>query len=97
MNIRIAATTIARLRGLLGTKPSNETLLLVACHSIHTFGMSYALDIAFIDKQGYVLSAHRNVGPRRLLRERHALAVLERAAYPDKSWFYPGQRIELRD
>ena len=65
-----------------GTSPSwgdgNRVLMLVHCRSVHSFGMRYALDIAFVDKAGAVLRSERNVKPGRLLSCRNAAFVLER-------------------
>jgi len=42
---------IERLRGLLGTGPDAHQVALLDCRSVHTFGMRYRLDIAFVDEQ----------------------------------------------
>ncbi|MGN6203101.1 MAG: DUF192 domain-containing protein [Solirubrobacterales bacterium] len=52
-------------------------LLIPRCASVHTFGMRFALDVYFLDDAGRVLSAHRQVPPRRILWHRGAAAVLE--------------------
>jgi uncharacterized membrane protein (UPF0127 family) len=44
--VRVADTYAARLRGLLGTDPSAEPLLLTPASSVHGWGMRYALDVA---------------------------------------------------
>lgn len=90
VELRVARTMFARVRGLLGTPRSAEALLLVPCCDIHTFGMRYAIDIAFIDGNGHVLKAYRNLEPGCRLRCRAARAALERAACPWEKWFAPG-------
>jgi len=54
-----------RLRGLLG-RPGlreGEGLLLTPCRSIHMFGMSFPLDVAFTDPRGTVVAAYAALPP----------------------------------
>ena len=44
----LAATFWDRLMGLFPCRSSDEILLIAPCRSVHTFGMGYAIDIAFI-------------------------------------------------
>ena len=45
-----------RLRGLLGRNlQEGGGLLLTPCGSIHTFGMRYAIDAVYLDRNGRVL------------------------------------------
>ena len=82
MRIVIATSMITRARGLLGTHAQwgdgNRVLVLIPCKSVHTLGMRYALDIAFVDRNGIVLRSERNVKPGRVLSCRGAAFVLER-------------------
>lgn len=50
-------TSLERMRGLLGRPrlADNEALLISPCSSIHMIGMSYPLDIAYLDTVGKVL------------------------------------------
>ena len=41
-----------RLMGLFSRRSSDEILLIVPCHSVHTFGMGYAIDVAFVGREG---------------------------------------------
>jgi len=95
MKFSIAADWKSRLKGLLGTQPSEELLLLTACKSIHTFGMRYELDIAFIDETGLVLASYRRVPKRKILSQRRAKAVLERAYSPALPWLQAGQQLRF--
>lgn len=89
MRIVIATSIFARARGLLGTSANwgdgNRMLILVPCKSVHTIGMRYALDIAFVDRNGIVLRSERNVRPGRVLSCRQAALVLERP-HRDEAW-----------
>ena len=44
-----------RLMGLFSRRSSDEILLIAPCHSVHTFGMGYAIDVAFVGREGRVL------------------------------------------
>lgn len=52
-------------------------MVFPACTSIHTFGMRFPLDIAFIDKTGAVLALHESVPPASICSHRGAFAALE--------------------
>lgn len=91
--LKFAVSLASRARGLLGTLPDGDALLLAPCNDVHTLGMRHSLDIAFVDQSGLVLEVHKNVGPRRRLRNRKAVAVLERFSSGDVSWLEPGERL----
>ncbi|MFR8046061.1 MAG: DUF192 domain-containing protein [Eggerthella lenta] len=63
------------------------------CNDVHTAGMRHRLDIAFVDAQGLVLAAHRDVEPCRRLRNKSAEAVVERFASCATPWFTAGDRV----
>ena len=54
MNIRVAATRQERMRGLRGLDrlPPGEALLFTACRSVHTFGMRFPIQVAFLAADG---------------------------------------------
>lgn len=83
-----------RLRGLLFRKPDASVRVLVPCNSVHTVGMKYDIDVAFLDKEGTVLAVHRGVGKRRRLGCAAARMTLERFA-TDAPWFRVGERVSL--
>ncbi|TMK57163.1 MAG: DUF192 domain-containing protein [Actinobacteria bacterium] len=68
-----------RRRGLsrLERSEAGPGLLIPRCSSVHTFGMRFALDLYFLDREGGVISVRRSVPPRRLAWQRGAAAVLE--------------------
>ena len=72
----------ARVLGLafLDREEAGAGLLIPRCSSVHTFGMRFALDLAFLDRDGAVLLIRRGVPPRRLVWRRAAVAVLETPA-----------------
>ena len=101
MRLRLAVKTGARMQGLLGATPASDAreedvLLIAPCRRIHTFGMRFALDVAFLDARGRVLRVVRGLAPGRLSRACPlAVAVLERRA-SDTPWVFAGQQIQLR-
>ena len=68
-NLHVAATTWARMQGLIGRSslPINEALLIPRCNSVHTFFMRFAIDLVFVDAQMVVRKVVPNVKPRRVL------------------------------
>jgi uncharacterized membrane protein (UPF0127 family) len=75
----LAEKVLERMQGLLFRKPlkSDEAVLIRPCSSIHTIGMSYPLDIVFIDTQGIVLKAIENLRPMRMAFAMNAYATIE--------------------
>jgi uncharacterized membrane protein (UPF0127 family) len=71
VRLRVAGTFFARLRGLMLRSPHSpdlapEVLLLRRCAAIHTAFMRYALDIAWLDRDGRIVGTRRNLKPWRL-------------------------------
>jgi uncharacterized membrane protein (UPF0127 family) len=80
--VYVADDAAARLIGLawLDDLPDGCGLLIPNCHSIHTFGMRFALDVDFLDGRRRPVRRVEAVPPRRVLWCRGATAVLERKA-----------------
>jgi hypothetical protein len=69
-----------RLRGLLGRDGlgAGEGLMLRPCRGIHMLGMSFPLDVAFLDPRGGVVASYHGLGPGRRSRwHAEALDALE--------------------
>ena len=94
-DVSVASTMRARLVGLLGRDGTEGVLMLAPCNSIHTYGMRFPIDVAFVAADGSVLASYRDVAPRRHLRCRRAAATLERQAIPEAHWYNPGDRLKL--
>jgi uncharacterized membrane protein (UPF0127 family) len=77
-----ADTHRARLRGLAGLAelPDAWALHLPRCRSVHTFGMRFALDLIWLDRDGAVVRVDERVPPRRVRGCRRAADVVEVAA-----------------
>jgi len=69
-NAVIADTILKRMKGLLGRKDfkEGEALVLKPCNSIHTFFMSFAIDVVFVDSNNKVVKAISAMTPFRLSR-----------------------------
>lgn len=100
MHFVLATSFAARARGLLGTNANwddaGRVLVLAPCKSVHTLGMRYALDIAFVNRHGTVLRSERNVKPGRLLSCRKASFVLERPYNRATPWPEAESSIPLK-
>lgn len=75
----MATTLRSRLLGLalLPSDRAPNGLLIPRCRGVHTFGMRFSIDVAFLDAEGGVISRVEAVRPRRLVSQRGAAAVLE--------------------
>ena len=81
-DLALANTHWTRLRGLLGTSPNDFRngcgLWIVPCHGVHTLGMSFAIDVAYLDSSGIVIYMERELRPWRFAPVlRRAASVLE--------------------
>ena len=90
----IAARPLQRLLGLAAPCRACRLLLIAPCRDIHTAGMRTRIDVAFVDADGIVAQAHRNVSANRRLRCRHAVIALERPA-EDTPWFSTGDALVI--
>lgn len=75
--LSVADTRVTRRRGLLRRDSAGGgALLITKCRSVHTFGMRFAIDVAYLDATMHVLRV-RTMPPQRLgspmLRSRHVL------------------------
>ncbi|MFE9253145.1 DUF192 domain-containing protein [Streptomyces sp. NPDC007088] len=84
--LEIAASPRARARGLLGRDGIDGALLLSPAHGVHTLGMRFAIDVAFLDAHLRVLAV-RTMRPGRLGLPRPAARhVLEAEAGAMAVW-----------
>ncbi len=98
---RTLNTWRARARGLLGTNEKSEPVVLVRCSSIHTWGMRYPIDVAFVTRGGRVLKSRRNVLPRRMVSAFGSYYVFERSAsslpWPQEGSWLPLMLVHADD
>ena len=66
--VSIADSWWGRLRGLLARPPlkKGEGMLLLGCASVHTIGMTRAIDVLFLDADGKVVRSIPHLRPFRL-------------------------------
>jgi uncharacterized membrane protein (UPF0127 family) len=96
LRIGRAATFRSRLLGLalMPAPDATEGLLLTRSSSVHSFGMRFALDLAWLDGEGNVVRLDRAIGARRIVRCRGARAVVElRAGAADALALHVGMRL----
>ncbi len=96
---KVSRTThyFERMRGLLGSPPlkNNEGLLIVPCSLVHTFGMSYAIDLVFLDKQWTIVKTVRALKPWRMAASNASNMVLELATDSlEQLQLVTGQQLE---
>ncbi len=75
----MADTFWSRFWGLMGRRAlrGGQGLLIRPCASVHTIGMRFAIDIAFLAADGTVLTVACGVQPMRAVRCRGARQVVE--------------------
>src|SRR5579862_4206312 len=80
-HVELADTPRSRRNGLLSRDrlTPGKGLWIVPCEAVHTFGMSYPIDLVFIDKHRRVVRLVESIGPRRLSIAWRAHSVLELA------------------
>jgi uncharacterized protein len=66
--VSVADSWWRRLRGLLAHPPlrKGEGMLLLGCASVHTIGMTEAIDVLFLDGEGRVVRSIPRLRPFRL-------------------------------
>ena len=99
LEVDVAATRATRRRGLLGRESlgATEGLLLTPCKAVHTVGMRFPIDVAFCDREGYVLHVSR-LRPGRMSRPVvRAYFAIEAADGSFERWkINPGDIVEVK-
>lgn len=82
LTIHRAASFATRLLGLLARPrlQAGEALYLAPCASVHTCFMRYAIDVAFVDRQGRVIKLVSGLKPYRAAACWRAHGAVELAA-----------------
>jgi uncharacterized protein len=95
--VRVAETALSRIVGLLGEREilPGDGLLIVPCQSIHTWGMSFPIDVVVLDGQWNVLAVRHRLRKFRMTRVYwKAAAVLELPpGVLDSSWTEVGDSL----
>jgi uncharacterized membrane protein (UPF0127 family) len=95
--LEIASTFAERTRGLLGRDGFDGALLIERTRSVHTLGMRFPIDVAYLDSTMTVL----DVVPMRRWRagrpRPRARCVLEAEAGAFERWrLRPGDHLEIK-
>jgi uncharacterized membrane protein (UPF0127 family) len=79
LQVHICENLLERARGLLFRRRIDQdtAFLLRPCRAIHTFGMSYSIDVLFCTPAGVVLEIVAELAPWQVARATDAHAVWE--------------------
>ena len=97
LQVKRADSFRARLFGLLALPrlQPGEALALKPCSSVHTFFMSYPIDVVYVDRDGCVLKVVPALAPWRLSGCWGARTTLELAAgEAERLQLRPGSRVD---
>ena len=89
----------SRRKGLLkqDSMAEGSALIIAPSNAIHTFFMRFAIDVAFVSKDGRVLKIRRAMPAWRLAASLRAFAVVELPAGAlDRSDVKPGDQLVVR-
>lgn len=93
----VADTREARRRGLLGRDTMDGAIVLRPCRWVHTLGMRFPIDVAFLDEDGVVVKTmlmHRN---RMGIPVWRARSVIEASAGAFARWgLRVGDQLDVR-
>lgn len=93
----VARTRAARRRGLLGRDGVDGALVLAPARAVHTLGMRFDLDVAFVAADGTVLATCRMRRNRVGLPRWRARSVLETEAGAFERWgLAAGDVVDVR-
>lgn len=97
-SLEVADSRTARRRGLLGRDGIEGAILLAPARSVHTFGMRFSIDVAWVDRDLTVLRI-AELPPRRMSRPvLRARGVIEAEAGTFAHWeLAVGDRLERKD
>lgn len=86
-----------RTRGVIGRDRLDGAIVIRPCRWIHTFGVRFTLDVAYLDADGQVLKTLRMRRNRLGVPVWHARSVVEAEAGAFARWgLHVGDRIEIR-
>jgi uncharacterized membrane protein (UPF0127 family) len=95
-SVEVARSRSARRKGLLGREGIEGALLLAPARSVHTLGMKFDIDVAFLDGDGVVRRTVRMSRNRVGLPCWPARSVVEAEAGAFARWnLSAGQRLEV--
>jgi uncharacterized protein len=77
--LQVADSSAKRTKGLLGRKglSPGEGLWIMPCESVHTFGMQFAIDLVYLDRQFRIRKVRSSVPPWRISACLSARSIIE--------------------
>lgn len=94
----VASAGADKRRGLLGRDGVEGALVIESCRWVHTVGMRFAIDVAYVDAEGTVVKTVRMGRHRMGWPVRDAEWVIEAQAGAFERWsLRVGDTVELRD
>lgn len=96
-SLEVATNPRRRARGLLGRDGIDGALLIPKCRSVHTFGMRFPIDVAFLDKEQRVVKVVTLGRSRMTAPVWSARSVVEAEAGSFREWgLRCGDELEVR-
>ena len=93
----LASDQRSRRKGLLGRTSFSGALVIKPCNWVHTFGMKFAIDVAFVDRNGHVVKTQRMKRNRMGLPVVSAAYVVEAESGAFARWgLHVGDELEFR-
>jgi uncharacterized protein len=93
----VAESREQRLRGFLGRDGADGAMVIPNCKWIHTLGMRFALDVAYVDRDGIVIRVLRVRRNRMTMPVWAAHTIIEAEAGAFSRWaLQVGDHIEIR-
>jgi len=79
LSVQVTENFQERNRGLLALEAltQGQGLLITPCRSVHTFGMSYVLDLVYLNKSLKIVKIIKNIVPNRMSIALFAHSTLE--------------------
>ena len=97
-SLEVADDVRTRSRGLMGRETFDGAILLKPAMQVHTIGMRFPIDVAYLDRDLKVVAIVTGMRPRRLGRPRFgARAVVEAEAGAFERWrLRVGDELEVQ-
>jgi len=97
-SVEIARTARARAFGLIGKKRFEGGLLLEPCRAVHSIGVRFPVDVAYLDASRTVIAMSRMARNRVGVPRRAARSVLEAESGAFERWgLNLGDELEIRE
>ena len=98
--LEIASDAASRARGLIGHCPlePGQAMLIRPCRWIHTFGMSFPIDVLYVSKDWRVVALTENLPPNRIDRPvlRAQFVIEMKTGEIRRTGVAVGDRLEMR-